>query len=170
MPRHNRGGTLDLAFSYDQRARFEIRFDMHTTSDHETLISTLYRESKTQTPGKLRHDALDDKLFLQLLRRNQDFDTTNNQFELEEEAKDTLKINHTALSESNPRTKASKVGAPWWNEECKLVPKVHCIARRTNSSISEKNRVSRYCKTCKEESLEILYRRSWIITRCVNAC
>ncbi|RKF61981.1 hypothetical protein GcC1_151012, partial [Golovinomyces cichoracearum] len=43
-PTHNRGGTLDLAFSTNSRARCEIRPDQHTTSDHETLDSTLFRE------------------------------------------------------------------------------------------------------------------------------
>lgn len=90
IPTHNRDGTLDLAFSSDQRARCQIRFDLHTTSDHETLVSTIFRESKTQTPSKLRYDALDDDLFLQLLGSNQDYDSINTHFELEEEAKDIL--------------------------------------------------------------------------------
>ncbi|POS82851.1 hypothetical protein EPUL_004811, partial [Erysiphe pulchra] len=135
MPSHNSGGTLDLAFSSDQRARCEIRSDLHTTSNHETLVSTLSRESMTQNPSKLRYDAMDDNLFLQLLGRNQNYDSINTQFELEEEAKDILEIIHTALSGSCPRTKARKVGTSWWNEECKQASKAYCIARCHNSSI-----------------------------------
>ena len=41
-PTHNRGGTLDLAFCTDERANYEIRTDPHTTSDHETLVSSLH--------------------------------------------------------------------------------------------------------------------------------
>ncbi|POS84577.1 hypothetical protein EPUL_002799 [Erysiphe pulchra] len=70
MPTHNRGGTLDLSFFSDQRARCEIRSDLHTRSDHETLVSTLSRDSMTQTLGKLRYDAIDDNLFFQPLGTN----------------------------------------------------------------------------------------------------
>ncbi|POS82895.1 hypothetical protein EPUL_003649 [Erysiphe pulchra] len=125
FPTHNRDGTIDLAFSSDQRARCEIRSDLHTTSDHETLVSTLSRESKIQTPGKLGNDAPEDNLFLQFLGRSPNYDSINTRFKLEEEAKDILEIIHTALSGSCTRSKASKVGTSWCNEEYKQAFKVY---------------------------------------------
>lgn len=66
-PTHNRGGTIDLALCIDEKVDCQIRPDLHTTSDHETLVSTLYKESETPDTGKLRYNTLDNDLFIKLL-------------------------------------------------------------------------------------------------------
>ncbi|KAI0992520.1 hypothetical protein K3495_g15665 [Podosphaera aphanis] len=72
-PTHNRGGTLDLAFCTDESATCEIRTDLHTTSDHETLVSTLCWDRRITSDSKLQYKALDSELFLKLLGNNQSF-------------------------------------------------------------------------------------------------
>ncbi|POS88416.1 hypothetical protein EPUL_000163 [Erysiphe pulchra] len=48
---YNRDGTLNLTFSTNNKAINEVRPDLHTTSDHENLVSTLFREASIQGPG-----------------------------------------------------------------------------------------------------------------------
>lgn len=42
LPTHTRGSTLDLTFSNIQGAKCTIEEHLQTTSDHQTLISTIY--------------------------------------------------------------------------------------------------------------------------------
>lgn len=60
-------GTLDLALCLDNCVKCEIRSDLHTTSDHETLITNIRRARNTQGLAKLHYKALDKDIFLRLL-------------------------------------------------------------------------------------------------------
>lgn len=89
-PTHNRGGTIDLAFCIDNNAKCEVRTDLHTISDHETLVTTIHRESQTGGLGKLRYKDIDKELFLHLLGRPTGPGLIRSQDELENEAKEIV--------------------------------------------------------------------------------
>ncbi|POS85862.1 hypothetical protein EPUL_004035 [Erysiphe pulchra] len=126
IPTHNRGGTTDLTFCLDERARCEIRPDLHTTSDHETLAA------------KLRYKDLNNELFLRLLGNNQYPPEISSRTDLEIEASTIIKTIHTALVSACPKKGSLNYGTPWWNEDCRLTVRAYRRARRDGQAIPEK--------------------------------
>ncbi|POS86249.1 hypothetical protein EPUL_000901 [Erysiphe pulchra] len=63
---HNQGGTLDRAFCTDMSANYEVRTDLHTTSDHETLVYSLYWSHRAQSDSNFQYKAFDNGGFLKL--------------------------------------------------------------------------------------------------------
>ena len=55
VPTHNRGGTIDLAFCLEDSANCEIRPDLHSTSDHETIVTTICWDFSSKKQAKLRY-------------------------------------------------------------------------------------------------------------------
>ncbi|POS84601.1 hypothetical protein EPUL_003455 [Erysiphe pulchra] len=94
-PTNNRDGTIDLVFSMDENAKCEVRKDLHTTSDHETLVTTIRIKKLQNSKGKLRYRDLDNEIFLRLLSN--------------------IKI---PLTGACPRTRPPNGDTPCWNSEC----------------------------------------------------
>ncbi|POS85506.1 hypothetical protein EPUL_001726 [Erysiphe pulchra] len=129
-PTHNRGGTIDLAFCIDINAKCEVRTDLHTTSDHETLVTTIYRESQTGGLGKLRYRDINRELFLRLLGRPTGPEFIRSWNELEIEARETVKLIKLAMTGAFLRTRIHCRGTPWWNDECRQAAHAYNLARR----------------------------------------
>ncbi|KHJ32941.1 hypothetical protein EV44_g3830 [Erysiphe necator] len=103
-PPHRYGGTLDLAFCTQVGATCTIRSDLHTTSDHETLISTIPLAGLYigGFEGRLHYDSRDEKLFLTLLGTSQNIPHIFSSLDAEDEANDIFQSIQTALLVSAP--------------------------------------------------------------------
>ncbi|GKT61219.1 endonuclease reverse [Colletotrichum tofieldiae] len=71
---HKGGNTLDLAWASGSLygAFTSIETSLHTTSDHESLLTRVplaLTGSLNPTPGRFRFDTMDEKLFLDILQR-----------------------------------------------------------------------------------------------------
>jgi len=137
---HRCGGTLDLAFCSRVGATCTIRSDLHTTSDHETLISIIpcTNFNTGGFEGRLRYDSCDEKLFLTLLGTSKYVPLISSPTEAENEARDIVQSIQTALVASCPRSKQNTRGTAWWNEDCKLSARRYHTARRRGPSDFEK--------------------------------
>ncbi|POS82874.1 hypothetical protein EPUL_005699, partial [Erysiphe pulchra] len=135
---HSRGGTLDLAFCIDRNAKCEVRTDFHTTSDHEILVSTIYKDQQLRAAGKLRNKALNDEIFHQFLEKTNNNRALETQEELRIEAADLIKNIHTALTGSCPRSKPRNFGTLWWTDEYEVTTS-SCSSERscTNAGLPE---------------------------------
>ncbi|KAI0995375.1 hypothetical protein K3495_g12807 [Podosphaera aphanis] len=121
VPTHNRGGTLDLAFSTLVGAKCEIAPELHTTSDHETLVSTIPLQGDLNkcTMERLRYGSINEDLFKAFLGECQDLPTIRTAADIETEAEYITQTIHTALQVACPRTKGTFRRSTWWNEECR---------------------------------------------------
>ena len=137
-PTHNRGGTLDLAFCTDKNASCEVRADLHTTSDHETLVSCLSLNWKSPRESKLRYKATDNDLFLKLLGNIRAPPIIASQKELEAEANDLIDSLHIELTGACPRQKLKSHGTSWWNNDCRRAAHAYRRARRSGPATWEK--------------------------------
>ncbi|KAI1003147.1 hypothetical protein K3495_g5055 [Podosphaera aphanis] len=97
-PTYNRGGTLVLAFCADKNASCEVRADLHTTSDHEILVSTLCLNWKSPRESKLRYKAIDNDLILKLLGNTHALPTIASRKDLEVKANNVIDSLHFALT------------------------------------------------------------------------
>lgn len=143
IPTHRAGGTLDLAFCSQLGATCTIRTDLHTTSDHETLLSLIPcgRNGIPTSKGRFRYDSRDENLFLSLLGDSQNIPRIISPTEVDYEANDITQIIQTALAGSCPRKNNHNLGTAWWNEECKLAARRYYIARRKGRSEEEKSQL-----------------------------
>ncbi|POS82522.1 hypothetical protein EPUL_005211, partial [Erysiphe pulchra] len=135
---HSRGGTLDLAFCIDRNAKYEVRTEFHTTSDHETLVTTIYKDLQLRAAGKLRNKALNDEIFHQLLKKTNNDRTLETQEELRIEAADLIKNIHTAITGACLRSKPRNFGNQWWTDEYKKASQIYRMARITGPAEFEK--------------------------------
>lgn len=128
---HNRGGTLDLVFTKNPGAECVVATDLHTGSDHETIVCTIPR-SKTLPlqKGKLRYQACDDDILLCFLRPH----TRPVSDDPEVEATALVSTLRDALITACPRATGHGGNAPWWNADCAAAHHRYKVARRTGYS------------------------------------
>ncbi|POS81799.1 hypothetical protein EPUL_006838, partial [Erysiphe pulchra] len=138
VPTHDRGSTLDLALCLDINATCEIRTELHTTSDHETLVTTLRCSRNTRSFNKLRYDSLDKDLFLQLLGKDVSLPLLSSKDDVEIETNSIIELIHTALVGACPRKKSRNYGSPWWSVECRMAANSYRRARRQGYGSQEK--------------------------------
>ncbi|KAI1001779.1 hypothetical protein K3495_g6426 [Podosphaera aphanis] len=131
MPTHNRGGTLDLALCADKNASCEVRADLHTTSDHETLVSSLCLNWKSLRESKLRYKAIDNDLFVKILGNTHALPIIASRKYLEVEANNVKDSLHSALTGACPRQKLSSHGTSWWNNDYRRAASAYRRARRS---------------------------------------
>ncbi|POS81998.1 hypothetical protein EPUL_005489, partial [Erysiphe pulchra] len=137
-PTHNRGGTIDLDFCADNNAKCEVRIDLHITSNHETLITTIHRQIQRVGPGKLRYQHIDKEVFTHLLGRSGCPSPIRSRDELETEARELVTVIKTALTGACPRKRLQNRGTPWWNDECRQAAQAYHSARRIGHGIWER--------------------------------
>lgn len=97
IPTCNCGGTIDLAFCLEYSAKCEIRPDLHTTSDHETLVTIMRWDFRVNKEAELRYKELDTENFLGLLGNDQQPSAISSRKDLETEAKTIIETVHAAL-------------------------------------------------------------------------
>ncbi|KZL82368.1 endonuclease reverse, partial [Colletotrichum incanum] len=125
---HEDGNTLDLCWASSNLygASTSIETSLHTTSDHESLLTRVplaLTDIPSPTAGKFRLDTMDEKLFLDVLRRNiQPLRHTASNAR-DPQALDLLAQQLTdrlgeALTASTRRTLGRGPGRPYWNETC----------------------------------------------------
>ncbi|POS86246.1 hypothetical protein EPUL_001155, partial [Erysiphe pulchra] len=122
-PTHNRGETIDLVFCIDEKARCEVRKDLHTTSDHETRVTTIRIEKLEKSKGKLRS------------RTAPGLTSTT---ELEIEISLLIQDIQIALTGACPRTRPQNSGTPWWNSDCQRAVLAYRRAHRSGPIVLEK--------------------------------
>ncbi|POS87409.1 hypothetical protein EPUL_001148, partial [Erysiphe pulchra] len=150
---HNRGGTLDLAFCFLVGAKCEIPLDLHTTSDHETLVTTipLNGELIPDNIGRLRFNSVDKDLFLKILGHRKESSSIQTEEEAEIEAEDILKTIHTALLAACTRANSKCRGTAFWNTECWEATFRYRQARRMGHLKNEKRDLRNAVKRAKRE-------------------
>ena len=143
---HSRGGVLDLVFSNLDRTQTIISRDLHSTSDHETLWTTIPTSKlPAPSPGRLRFKAMDNEKFISLL---QHFKRPASE-DPEEEAHCLVKALSSALQGSTPRTKERAASAPWWTNECQSAARTYRRARCTGPSEYEQAALWRIVRAAK---------------------
>ena len=141
-PTHQRGGTLDLAFFAHPEANCTIAPELHTTSDHETLRTTIpLQDRRTPRPGRLDYKNCDTERLLRILKPAAAVPPSQN---LEKEAADIVSTLGNAVRGSCKRKKEAGVSAPWWNEACRLALQTYKRRRRTGPA-DEERRILRGC-------------------------
>ncbi|KAI0999197.1 hypothetical protein K3495_g8999 [Podosphaera aphanis] len=150
-PTHNQGGTLDLAFCSDNSARCEARLDLNTSSDHETLVTSLRWNAQPHGATKLRYTALDNDLFLQLLSSRQHSTPTLSQDDLETEASNIIETIRTALLGACPRKCPRNYGTSWWNDKCWYAAHSYRRAHRESNAAWEKVELQKTLRRAKKE-------------------
>lgn len=138
VPTHDRGGTLDLALCLDTNSKCEIRTDLHTTSDHETLVTTIRWMRSYRNLGRLRYNAIDEDLFRRLLGNRHSVPSLMSKDDLEDETENIIETIRTALGGACPRKRPRNYGTPWWNDDCRLAANLFRRARRQGHSTQEK--------------------------------
>ncbi|KZL86309.1 endonuclease reverse, partial [Colletotrichum incanum] len=125
---HEDGNTLDLCWASSNLygASTSIETSLHTTSDHESLLTRVplaLTDIPSPTAGKFRLDTMDEKLFLDVLRRNMQPLRHTASNARGPQALDLLAQQLTdclgeALTASTRRTLGRGPGRPYWNETC----------------------------------------------------
>lgn len=124
---HNRGGTLDLSFSSVPLASCVIANDLHTGSDHESLLTALPLELPPATErGRFRYASCDEPRFLALLQPH----GSPLYGDPEHEAKDIMQVLKLALAASCPRATGSTHGKDFWDGSCARAHRQWLAARR----------------------------------------
>ncbi|POS87924.1 hypothetical protein EPUL_000189, partial [Erysiphe pulchra] len=121
---HNQSDTLDLAFCSPIDTKCEVPLDLHTTLDHETLLTSI----------PLRATPL-----LQTLE------------DIENEADNITQTIHNAFLAACPRASSKKRGTTWWNGECKDAAFRYRQARRTSQSNYKKRELWNAVRWAKRE-------------------
>lgn len=150
---HNRGGTLDLAYCSQIGAKCEIPLDLHTTSDHETLVTSipLSGDINQDTSGRLRYNSLDKDLFIKILSRNQENSMLHTEEDIHVEAAKIVETIHSALLAACPRANNKQKGTAWWNNECKEAARKYRLARRIGHFEHEKRELRNAVRRAKKE-------------------
>lgn len=125
---HNRGGVLDLTFATPAllargELRTEVRPDLASGGDHETLLTTISRARPQPLPARKRFNLqkMDREAFHDALRDEFDRRAVNESLEHESLDDDVAWLQRVVLSAmetSTPETSGKGTGKRWWNDEC----------------------------------------------------
>ncbi|POS86653.1 hypothetical protein EPUL_001479, partial [Erysiphe pulchra] len=135
---HNRGGIIDLVFCMVENARCEVRKDLHTTSDHLTLDTTVRIEKLEKSKGKPRYKDLDNELFLRLLSSSRNAPRLTSAIELKIETSLLIQDIQIALTGACVKIRPQNGDTPWWNSECQRAVLAYRRARRSGTIVLEK--------------------------------
>src|SRR6266480_3389130 len=164
-PTHNRGNTLDLTWASAALARTgittHIADNLHTTSDHATLLTLSCLGSGPRNPDPLntrfRLDTTNQKLFsdtlaIELSRPantvellSQCHDETRLPSLLDRLAEEITTAISKALTVSTKKTTGQGTGNAWWNDACQEAARKHRQARaevRHQASLSVASQAS----------------------------
>ena len=145
-PTHARGSTLDLVFSNNLNTLTTVSAELHTTSDHETLLTVVNGcLPGPPPPGRLRHKARDKDKFRALLQH-----ATSTAFsDVQAEAQALVEAISTALEGSTPRSRESAKAAAWWTEGVRQARLAYRTAQAQGRSDYEKKEFRRAIRIAK---------------------
>jgi hypothetical protein len=151
-PTQDQGNVLDLAFSTSAleslRITTELSEDLETSSDHRTLLSTVYWDPRyREPPTTLRLPTLDKEVFLRSLTKYleplQLLDTLQTPVALDKLALELTTQIQKAFAKSAKRTYPCSIGNPWWTAECSKAANEYRQARRLSNNPLEARRALR---------------------------
>lgn len=151
LPTHDRGSTLDLTFSNILGANCTIEEHLHTTSDHETLLTTVNLRCLSTTPHPRFKETPES-----LLRMAAGVRETLPPPHLFPEDLDDLAILITKAIQCNmsrfiPQRKSSKIGTRWWNDDCANRAAEYRLARRSGDACMEKQALRKATREAKKK-------------------
>lgn len=147
IPTHQRGGVLDLTLVTHPKARCEVEPSLHTSSDHESLLTIIpLARSLYSKVGRLNLGTCDTVKYLQLLQHTTE-PVYNN---LEEETSDIVQALNTALHGSCRLRLEAAGGAPWWNDVCRAAHQKYRALRRTGPAEEERKALRRCVRQAKQ--------------------
>lgn len=126
---HNQGHVLDLTFSNIPFASTERRRRLRTSSDHETLVTTIPGrglEQLEQHHYRVKDDDMHTFIGLVSTGIDQlpDPSAINNTDEIDRAAEAFAQMWEGCLKVAGTPTRASPRAAPWWTDECKEAWKI----------------------------------------------
>lgn len=149
---HSRGNTLDLAFTNNPHVQCNIEEHLHTTSDHETLVSIVPctrlklhspRVQFSLKPESIPHFAAGVKETLPTAEYlPQDVDRLTNLI---------TQIIQVNMQRFLPRKIQSGNGTKWWNKECANKAAEYRRARRRGEATTEKHALRKATRAAKKE-------------------
>lgn len=148
-PTHDQGNVLDLAFSTSALESLgittELSEDLETSSDHRTLLSTVYWDPRYREPlTTLRLPTLNKEVFLRSLEEYleplQPLDTLQTPTALDTLALELTTQIQKAFAKSAKRTYPCSIGNPWWTAECSKAATEYRQARRLSDNPLEARR------------------------------
>jgi hypothetical protein len=144
---HNRGGVLDLAWSNVPQIETIIAPHLHSTSDHETLLTSIprYKIRESHIQGKLKYEDCNTKTLLQLLA----YPSGPISLDPEENARSLTRDLSIAVSAATPQIQTRSIGAPWWTEECRVAARIFKWARRTGPAYEEQRKLRNLVRSAK---------------------
>ncbi|TIC95781.1 putative RNA-directed DNA polymerase from transposon BS [Colletotrichum higginsianum] len=138
---HKDGNTLDLCWASGSLhgASTSIETSLHTTSDHESLLTRVplaLTDPVDPTPGRFRLDTMDEKLFLDILQRSIHPVRHTASNARDPQALDMLAQQLTdclveALTASTRRALGRGPGRPYWDENCRRKHRAYTTKRAT---------------------------------------
>ncbi|POS83913.1 hypothetical protein EPUL_002613 [Erysiphe pulchra] len=145
IPIHDRCGTIDLAFYLEDSAYCENRPHLHSTSDHETFVTTIHWDFSSKKQAKLIYKDLDQKIFVRLLGNNHRPSSISSRDDLETEARAIIETIHTSLVGACHRNRSLNHGTPWLNEDCRSALYAYRRLRREGHGILEDFSLKNVC-------------------------
>jgi hypothetical protein len=115
----------------------EVAEDLHTTSDHQTLRSTIVLQGSPQaaTKGRFRLDTTNPEEFERSLKGvlprvgKAMFTGRPTLEQLDRLTEEIATAISTALAASTKRVTGTGTGQPWWNQSCREAATAHRRAR-----------------------------------------
>ncbi|RAL68364.1 hypothetical protein DID88_007095 [Monilinia fructigena] len=140
-PTHNAGHVLDLTFSNIPFASTIVRKDMHTGSDHETLVTSLPNRG-VQTLEQHHYRIPESQLgkFADLVHLGvsglPDARHLSDAEGIEHFVQLFTSILDSAIRTAGKPDRGRGRAAPWWTQECQDAHREHLAARKTHQTAS----------------------------------
>ncbi|POS85294.1 hypothetical protein EPUL_003037 [Erysiphe pulchra] len=138
IPKHDLGGTIDLAFCLEDSAYCEIRPDLNSTSDHKTLVTKMRWDFSNKKQAKLRYKDQNHEILVRLLGNNHRPSSILSRDDIETEARAIIETIHSSLVGACPQKRPLNHGTPWWNEDCQFALHAYRKSMWEGYGISEK--------------------------------
>lgn len=149
---HNRGSVIDLVFTNIIGAHSCVEEHLHTTSDHETLISIIPLNGHDRRPlqGKFILTPESIPRFISGIKETiEPFSkSTEDPDRLANLITEAIKIN---MERFLPLKRSKRQGTQWWNLECREKAAAYRQARRQGEALKEKQDLRRATRAAKRE-------------------
>ena len=127
---HRAGHVIDVSFSNIPFARTTIHEDLHTGSDHNSLVTILpSRGRKSLDQYHYRVPEKDLDRFAGLVELNvvglRQVGMNPTQQQLNDSVTDITRAINTAIQTAGKPNREASHSAPWWNEDCRALHKEH---------------------------------------------
>lgn len=148
---HTRGSVLDLVFTNILGTQSSIEKHLHTTSDHETLVTTIPIGGRIHGPQRKQYKLNAESTPRFALGVKESIDPRKLPLDPDLLAQKIVQSIVVNMELFLPRKKNRAQGTKWWNNECKQKAAAYRRARREGDSTVEKQNLRRATRKAKKE-------------------